>query len=109
MRAILSVSDKAGIVDLGRDLASRKVELVSTGGTAKALQTAGLAVTSVSDITGQAYLRRPFTHVDAYSLSPPVAAAASKFASAFAPRASDHTQSRTSGMSSPCSRVYARA
>jgi phosphoribosylaminoimidazolecarboxamide formyltransferase/IMP cyclohydrolase len=52
MRAILSVSDKAGIVDLGRDLASRKVELVSTGGTAKALQTAGLAVTSVSDITG---------------------------------------------------------
>jgi phosphoribosylaminoimidazolecarboxamide formyltransferase/IMP cyclohydrolase len=52
MRAILSVSDKAGIVELARDLAARKVELVSTGGTAKALQTAGLAVTSVSDVTG---------------------------------------------------------
>ena len=52
MRAILSVSDKAGIVQLGRDLAARKVELVSTGGTAKALSTAGLAVTGISDVTG---------------------------------------------------------
>ena len=52
MRAILSVSDKAGVVDLGRALAARTVELVSTGGTAKALQAAGLAVTSVSDVTG---------------------------------------------------------
>ena len=41
MRAILSVSDKAGIVQLGRELAARKVELVSTGGTAKALQRQG--------------------------------------------------------------------
>src|SRR5262245_32889606 len=52
MRAILSVSDKAGIADLGRALAARRVELVSTGGTAKALQEAGLAVISVSDVTG---------------------------------------------------------
>src|SRR5688500_12165452 len=52
MRAILSVSDKAGVVDLGRALAARTVELVSTGGTAKALQAAGLAVISVSDVTG---------------------------------------------------------
>src|SRR6188472_2505742 len=52
MRAILSVSDKAGIVQLGRELAVRKVELVSTGGTAKALSTAGLAVTGISDVTG---------------------------------------------------------
>jgi phosphoribosylaminoimidazolecarboxamide formyltransferase/IMP cyclohydrolase len=52
MRAILSVSDKAGIADLGRALAARLVELVSTGGTAKALQQAGLAVVSVSDVTG---------------------------------------------------------
>ena len=52
MRAILSVSDKAGIVQLGRELAARKVELVSTGGTAKALHTAGLAVTGISDVTG---------------------------------------------------------
>jgi phosphoribosylaminoimidazolecarboxamide formyltransferase/IMP cyclohydrolase len=52
MRAILSVSDKAGIVQLGRDLAARGVELVSTGGTAKALETAGLAVTPISSVTG---------------------------------------------------------
>jgi phosphoribosylaminoimidazolecarboxamide formyltransferase/IMP cyclohydrolase len=52
MRAILSVSDKAGIVQLGRDLAARGVELVSTGGTAKALETAGLAVTPISAVTG---------------------------------------------------------
>src|SRR5688572_15178201 len=52
MRAILSVSDKAGIVQLGRDLAARGAELVSTGGTAKALETAGLAVTPISAVTG---------------------------------------------------------
>jgi phosphoribosylaminoimidazolecarboxamide formyltransferase/IMP cyclohydrolase len=51
-RALLSVSDKTGIVDLGRGLAARGFELVSTGGTARALAEAGLAVTSVSDITG---------------------------------------------------------
>jgi phosphoribosylaminoimidazolecarboxamide formyltransferase/IMP cyclohydrolase len=46
------VSDKAGVVDLGRGLAARGFELVSTGGTAKALTGAGLAVTSVSTLTG---------------------------------------------------------
>ena len=42
-RALLSVSDKTGIVDLGRGLAARGFELVSTGGTARALTDAGLA------------------------------------------------------------------
>src|SRR5712692_6113830 len=51
-RALLSVSDKTGIVDLGRGLAARGFELVSTGGTARALTAAGLAVRSVSDVTG---------------------------------------------------------
>src|SRR3954469_597559 len=51
-RALLSVSDKTGIVDVARGLASRGFELVSTGGTARALADAGLAVTNVSDVTG---------------------------------------------------------
>jgi phosphoribosylaminoimidazolecarboxamide formyltransferase/IMP cyclohydrolase len=51
-RALLSVSDKTGIVDLGRGLVARGFELVSTGGTARSLTDAGLAVTSVSDLTG---------------------------------------------------------
>ena len=51
-RALLSVSDKTGIVDLGRGLASRGFELVSTGGTARTLAAAGLPVTNVSDVTG---------------------------------------------------------
>ena len=51
-RALLSVSDKNGIVDLGRGLAARGFELVSTGGTARALTDAGLAVTSVTTLTG---------------------------------------------------------
>ena len=51
-RALLSVSDKTGIVGLGRGLAARGFELVSTGGTARTLADAGLAVTNVSDITG---------------------------------------------------------
>jgi len=52
MRAILSVSDKSGLVDFCRALAARGVELVSTGGTAKALADAGLPVKNVSDVTG---------------------------------------------------------
>jgi phosphoribosylaminoimidazolecarboxamide formyltransferase/IMP cyclohydrolase len=52
MRAILSVSDKTGVVDFARGLAARGVELVSTGGTAKALQDAGLPVVSISEVTG---------------------------------------------------------
>src|SRR6266850_7211690 len=51
-RALLSVSDKTGIDDLGRGLVARGFELVSTGGTARALAGAGLAVRSVSDLTG---------------------------------------------------------
>src|SRR3954464_8603890 len=47
-RALLSVSDKSGVVDLGRGLAARGFELVSTGGTARALTDAGLAVINVS-------------------------------------------------------------
>src|ERR1700704_2951972 len=51
-RALLSVSDKTGIADLGRGLIARGFELVSTGGTARTLADAGLAVRSVSDLTG---------------------------------------------------------
>ena len=51
-RALISVSDKAGVVDLARRLAGLGVELLSTGGTAAALRKAGLAVTDVSEITG---------------------------------------------------------
>jgi len=51
-RALLSVSDKTGIVDVGRGLAARGFELVSTGGTARTLRDAGLAVTGVSALTG---------------------------------------------------------
>src|SRR3989440_1026691 len=51
-RALLSVSDKRGIVDLGRSLVSRGFDLVSTGGTARTLVAAGLPVTNVSDVTG---------------------------------------------------------
>src|SRR3954470_24074293 len=51
-RALVSVSDKAGLVDLARGLADLGVELVSTGGTRKALADAGLAVRDVSDVTG---------------------------------------------------------
>ncbi|MBY0306254.1 MAG: bifunctional phosphoribosylaminoimidazolecarboxamide formyltransferase/IMP cyclohydrolase [Sphingomonas sp.] len=51
-RALLSVSDKTGIVDLGQALVRHGVELVSTGGTAKALRDAGLAVRDISALTG---------------------------------------------------------
>lgn len=51
-RALISVSDKTGIVDLGRGLAARGFELVSTGGTAKTLAEAGLPVINVSAVTG---------------------------------------------------------
>jgi phosphoribosylaminoimidazolecarboxamide formyltransferase / IMP cyclohydrolase len=51
-RALLSVSDKTGLAELGRELVSRAFELVSTGGTAKALREAGLPVTDVSAVTG---------------------------------------------------------
>lgn len=51
-RALLSVSDKTGIVDFARQLADLGVELLSTGGTAKLLADQGLTVTEVSDYTG---------------------------------------------------------
>ena len=51
-RALLSVSDKAGIVELGKFLSEKGVEIISTGGTMKALRDAGVPVTYVSDVTG---------------------------------------------------------
>jgi phosphoribosylaminoimidazolecarboxamide formyltransferase / IMP cyclohydrolase len=51
-RALLSVSDKAGLLDFARGLSSHGIELVSTGGTAKALKDAGLKVMDVSELTG---------------------------------------------------------
>src|SRR5512132_415424 len=51
-RALISVSDKTGLVEFARGLASRGFELVSTGGTARALEQAGLAVIGISEVTG---------------------------------------------------------
>jgi phosphoribosylaminoimidazolecarboxamide formyltransferase/IMP cyclohydrolase len=51
-RALLSVSDKTGLVDFAKALAGHSIELVSTGGTAKALKDAGLKVIDVSELTG---------------------------------------------------------
>src|SRR3954449_4137795 len=52
-RALISVSDKTGVADFARGLASLGVEILSTGGTAAALREAGLTVTDVSEFTGQ--------------------------------------------------------
>jgi phosphoribosylaminoimidazolecarboxamide formyltransferase/IMP cyclohydrolase len=51
-RAILSVTDKSGLVDFARKLAGMGVELVSTGGTAKLLRESGIAVKDISELTG---------------------------------------------------------
>ena len=51
-RALISVSDKTGLIELGQALAARCVDLLSTGGTAKALREAGLSVRDVSEVTG---------------------------------------------------------
>jgi len=51
-RALLSVSDKAGLIDFARGLAARGVELVSTGGTKRAIAEAGIAVIDVAEVTG---------------------------------------------------------
>jgi phosphoribosylaminoimidazolecarboxamide formyltransferase/IMP cyclohydrolase len=51
-RAIISLSDKTGIADFARELQSFEVEILSTGGTAKALRESGLKVMDVSDYTG---------------------------------------------------------
>ena len=50
-RALLSVSDKNGLVEFARGLSARGFELVSTGGTAKTLEQAGLPVTSIATVT----------------------------------------------------------
>ena len=50
-RALLSVSDKTGLIDFARGLAGHGVSLISTGGTARALRDAGLAVTDISEVT----------------------------------------------------------
>ena len=52
MRALLSVSDKTGLVELARGLNERGVELISTGGSAAAIAAAGIPVVQVSDVTG---------------------------------------------------------
>src|SRR5207342_2246668 len=51
-RALLSVSDKTGLIEFAKALAGHGVELVSTGGTAKAIAAAGLPVKDVSELTG---------------------------------------------------------
>src|SRR6185437_15160191 len=51
-RVLISVSDKTGIVDFARELTRFNVEIISTGGTAKALRVAGINVRDISDITG---------------------------------------------------------
>ncbi|MFI5330238.1 MAG: IMP cyclohydrolase [Desulfobaccales bacterium] len=51
-RALISVTDKSGIVELGKFLAEHNVEILSTGGTAKALREGGVKVIEVSDFTG---------------------------------------------------------
>src|SRR6188508_1585200 len=51
-RALISVSDKTGLIDFARGLARRGFDLVSTGGTARALTQAGLAVVGISEVTG---------------------------------------------------------
>src|SRR5882672_9250740 len=51
-RALISVSDKTGIVDFARELKRFDVEIISTGGTAKTLRDAGIEVRDVSEVTG---------------------------------------------------------
>ena len=51
-RALVSVSDKAGIVEFCKRLIALDFEIISTGGTAKALQDAGLPVIGISELTG---------------------------------------------------------
>src|SRR6266851_2644873 len=51
-RALISVSDKTGMVDFARELKGFGVEIISTGGTANALRDAGIEVRDVSDVTG---------------------------------------------------------
>lgn len=52
MRALISVSDKTGVVEFAKELEKLGVEIISTGGTMKTLADAGVKVTGISDITG---------------------------------------------------------
>ncbi|MCS7149420.1 MAG: IMP cyclohydrolase [Caldimicrobium sp.] len=51
-RALISVTDKSGVVDLARELSSLGVEIISTGGTAKTLREGGIVVVDISELTG---------------------------------------------------------
>ncbi|HXF41237.1 MAG TPA: bifunctional phosphoribosylaminoimidazolecarboxamide formyltransferase/IMP cyclohydrolase, partial [Blastocatellia bacterium] len=51
-RALVSVSDKTGLVEFVTRLINHSIEIISTGGTAKALKDAGLAVRDISEVTG---------------------------------------------------------
>lgn len=51
-RALISVSDKTGLIDLAKALIGYGIDLISTGGTATAIREAGLKVTEVSELTG---------------------------------------------------------
>jgi phosphoribosylaminoimidazolecarboxamide formyltransferase/IMP cyclohydrolase len=51
-RALISVSDKTGIIDFARALSERGIEIISTGGTARSLREAGIPVTGISSVTG---------------------------------------------------------
>ena len=51
-RALISVSDKNGITDFVKELSNLGIEIISTGGTAKALQKAGIPIKEISEITG---------------------------------------------------------
>ena len=51
-RALISVSDKTGIVEFAKELESLGVEIISTGGTAKVLSDNGIKVINISDVTG---------------------------------------------------------
>ncbi|MCC5828061.1 MAG: hypothetical protein JJU36_01310 [Phycisphaeraceae bacterium] len=51
-RALLSVSDKTDLIEFARKLAGFGIQLISTGGTARALQDAGLKVTAIEEVTG---------------------------------------------------------
>ena len=51
-RAVISVSDKTGLIDFARELVAMGVEIVSTGGTAAALKKEGIQTRDISDVTG---------------------------------------------------------
>src|SRR5260221_9940461 len=57
-RALISVSDKTGVAEFAKTLAAQGVEILSTGGTARAVREAGLEGTDVADLTGQEEILR---------------------------------------------------